>query len=506
VPLSQTSDASGGEKGSDDFLTHLLQDLPKYGMAQIALLMNGLLLVPALTHTFSPGVYGDFVICSSVISVGILSGPGWLQQAILRFYPVYEKSGTGHLFLNWAAGMSLRMGLFIAGPAAFLLWRMKSLVRPDLRSLLWLSLAVMVLFGFFSTISTFLRSMRKMKAYAWSQSVYEFSQLILGLGAVFLVQRKISSFFWAWMVSALVVDLWLWFRLDLRLPAVARPHPPKGLSTRELMSYGYPLVVTQLLTQLLLFADRYVLDFFRGPRAVGLYSLGFLVGQLPLGLILTLVMSASYPLIMRSWEQQTEERTVENIRLILRYYVLLGVPSCVGLWALARPIIRLFASPEYAFAARTVPWVAAAFFLSGLAQFALVNAHLKKRTVLHATVAGLALVVNVALNLVLIPRYDFYGAAIALFLAFVFYNLMAWWLGMRLLRLSLPWGSFGRTLGSVVVMGAFLWLLLNWANYRFWFSLVPVGVVIYFLALYGLGEFSDHEKQTLINLALRRRG
>jgi len=508
VPVSEEAAPLSVTKPPGSFLTHLAQDLPNYGLAQIVLFLSGLLVVPVIAHLFPPNAYGDYVICSSLIDLVVLIIVGWLPSAILRFYPVYEKSGAAGCFVKWSAGATLYTTLAVAGLGALLLWRMSPFLRQELRLMLWLTLPLVVLHGTFSVISTFLRTMRRVATYAWAQILYKSIQMAVGIVWVFLVRRQISSFFGAWIVSGVVVNVWIWS--NLRSRAHMKPEARVGsiISGKELFVYGYPLVFTLVFAQLLLVGDRYVLDILKNSYAVGLYSLGFLVGQIPQSMVFAPLMSACYPLLMHSWEHEPAERTGQNLRLIVRYYVLLAMPACAGIWALARPIIAVFGSEAYAQASETVPWIAAAFFLSGLAQFVLITAHLTKKTALHAIAVASSFVLNLSLNFLLIPHFSYRGSAIALFGSMVFYNLIAWRFCARLVPLSLPWGSFARITGGALVMGVILAFYLRWVGTRattLSFAFIPVAVAIYFAALIMFGEFSRQEARALESLIPWRR-
>jgi O-antigen/teichoic acid export membrane protein len=375
--------------------------------------------------------------------------------------------------------------------------------RPDLLTMLWLTIPITICFSLYTVTSTYLRSMRRLKLYSWSQALYEISYLVLGLVWAVLVRRTILSFMWAWLGAGAVVNLWMWYALDLHRAKWLRGVRRVG-SLREMLHYGFPLVLTQLLTNFLLFTDRYMLEFFQNSSAVGLYSLGFVVGQLPLMVLFTLVVSASYPLIMHSHEADTKEQTAENLRNVVRYYVMLGLPAAAGVWLLARPIVRVFSSSDYTAATAVVPWVAASFFLSGLAQFPLINAHLVKKTGVQAGVVALAFIVNAALNLALLPRYSFMGACVALAGSMAFFAAVSWWVGLRLLPLPMPWPTVARATIGVTFMSAVLWTVMHFVPFvrgGWGLLLAPVGAAAYFAMLYCIGEFGRGPRRTLASAA-----
>jgi len=99
---------------------------------------------------------------------------------------------------------------------------------------------------------------------------------------------------------------------------------------------------------------------------------------------------------------------VKGLDIIL----IVGMPICVGLLVLAEPIIRLiYRPPEYVHAVPALQWLAVGLLLlyvNSILGVTLVSLNKERKLTL---VAGLALVVNLSLNLALIPPFQHVGAA-----------------------------------------------------------------------------------------------
>lgn len=496
-PVNESRSKAAEPVGS--FRKTLLQDCGKYALSQGAVIVNGLVLIPAITHLFPPAVYGDYVLCSSVINVGLLILVGWLAQGTLRFYPAFERDGRQQFFLDGTATVAL----MAAGAAAIVgvpvILVLSHWMRSELAQLLLYTLPVTIAYSLYYVTSIYLRSARMLKLYVRTQIAGATVQPALGFLAL-LVWRDIRAYFIVWLLSLCVLNVWIWLQL--------KPKPFWWAKVREyrpghLFSYGFPLVVSQLLTQVLLFADRYILEVVRNPREVGLYSLGFTIGQLPLNMLFTIEMAAVYPLVMRSWEQGSREETAHNIGVGMRYFILIVFPSLVGLSLLGRSIVAVSSSKDYASAAFVVPWVAASFFLSGLSQFPLMHTHLKKRPSMQTWVMAFAAVENVVLNLLFIPRYGYYGAAVALLLSMMVLNIVSWIIGARLMQICFPFASLGRSAAASSLMALVLWAGMSFGHatgriWNFWLIL-PAGLV-YFLVLYLIGEGEPGERAAVRRL------
>ncbi|HKF49239.1 MAG TPA: polysaccharide biosynthesis C-terminal domain-containing protein [Terracidiphilus sp.] len=505
-PVDETQRRGPGPTGS--FRKLLVQDCGKYVLSQGALVVNGLVLIPALTHLFPPAVYGDYVLCSSFVNLGMLALSGWLAQGTLRFYPAYERDGREQFFLDGTATVALIAAGLAAIVGVPVILVLAHLIRAELAQLLWFTLPVTLAYSLYYVFSIYLRSARRLALYVRTQIAGAIIQPGLGLLAL-LVWRDIRAYFIVWLLSLCALNAWIWLRLKPR-PFWLRKL--REFSAGRLFAFGFPLVLSQLLTQVLLFADRYILEAVRNPREVGLYSLGFTVGQLPVNMLFNIEMAALYPLLMRSWERGSPEEAVRDNGVGVRYYFLIVIPSLVGLCLLSRSIVSLFSSREYSAASTVVPWVATSFFLSGLSQFPLLYTQLLKKPAIQTWVMAFAAVENVVLNLILIPRYGYYGAAVALLLSMVVLNIVSWTIGAKLLPISLPFVSLGRAAVCTGFMAAFLWACMSFGHSTgrardLW--LIPPAILVYFAVLYLSGEYEPGERAAIrrfLHGITRRRG
>src|SRR5438309_7422666 len=111
-----------------------------------------------------------------------------------------------------------------------------------------------------------------------------------------------------------------------------------------------------------------------------------------------------------------------------------------------------------------------------------------------------SLVVNVALNLVLIPPYGYLGAAAASTITEAALFAGGWWM-LRRQRLPLSViGSSGRVIASASIMGVAVYLIRSWP-----LALVVIaGAAVYSAALLALRTF-DAEEWSILRSGLKAR-
>ena len=94
------------------------------------------------------------------------------------------------------------------------------------------------------------------------------------------------------------------------------------------------------------------------------------------------------------------------------------VMLAAGLSAVAGDLVALLTTPEFHGAAQVVPWIVIGALLQGVYQLTSVGLSITKRTEYYPIATGIAAVVSVSANLVLIPRFGIMGAAWANMLAY----------------------------------------------------------------------------------------
>jgi O-antigen/teichoic acid export membrane protein len=159
--------------------------------------------------------------------------------------------------------------------------------------------------------------------------------------------------------------------------------------------------------------DTVLLQAFRGAAAVGLYGVAYRFIDSFL-FVAWGVTNASLPRIARAATGAARARALEvTAAVMLAFYVPLAVLS---LFCSRWMVVTLF-SERYAAAAPAVPWLTSAALPYALAYVARVSAIVAGRRRAILAIATFGLAANVAVNLVVIPRYGFVGAAVTTFVS-----------------------------------------------------------------------------------------
>ena len=262
---------------------------------------------------------------------------------------------------------------------------------------------------------------------------------------------------------------------------------------REMNRFGIPLVPTALFLWLTNFSDRFFLLKLADATEVGLYSVGVRIAS-AMVLLLTAFRMA-WPAFAFSISDDDEAK--RTYAWVLTYLVALTAWVATGLTLLAPWLVRLLTNPDFYDASDVVgPLTFAAVAFAGYIVIA-IGVGRARRTQFNWVITGVAAVVNVALNLILIPPYGMMGAAIATVAAYVVMFLgMGWWY-QRIYPVAYQW----RRVCTAALVGVALVALGKLVG-----GGLPVAIVLslaYPLALVPVGFYLPVERKRLRALVAR---
>jgi O-antigen/teichoic acid export membrane protein len=204
---------------------------------------------------------------------------------------------------------------------------------------------------------------------------------------------------------------------------------------REMNRFGIPLVPAALALIAVNFSDRFFLVHLASLDEVGLYEIGVRIAS-AMVLLLTAFRMA-WPAFAYSIEDDAEAK--RTYAFVLTYLVVVASWLALALGLLAPWLVRLLTQPEFYEGERVVAPLA----FGGMAYAAYIVMAIgvgrAKRTQFNWVITGFAAVVNVALNLILIPPYGIMGAAVATVASYVVMFLGMTWYAQRVFPTPYQW-------------------------------------------------------------------
>lgn len=438
-----------------------------------AVLAIGAVSITITTRYLGAAGYGSFALAFALLQmIGVLSDAGLTAVVVREISREPERTAT---LVGNALVVRLALGLAVVIAAALLALVLP--YSPDVRHAIVIA-GVPFLFG---VASASLAAVFQARLQMRRAAVADVAGRLAGFGALVSVVALDAGFLAVVASTAVGAGVTLAVTVLLVRPLVAvRPRADRAV-WRELLVASIPIGITLAVTEVYFRADTFILSIFRSLEEVGGYSLAYRVFEL-LAVFPAIVMTSAYPLLSRfvSTRRDAAARIADAAADV---FLAFGIPLAAAGLVLAPELVRLVAGDGFEEAdtpLRLLLCAAAPAWISGLLGYALIAGH-RQRLVLRLSLV--ALLVNLALNLALVPSYGA-NAAAAVALGCELMLVTGGWLLVRAQlgiapRLRMLW----RALVAAAVMGGGLW----WQREASLALLIPGGAAIYAAALAAVG-------------------
>jgi O-antigen/teichoic acid export membrane protein len=216
-----------------------------------------------------------------------------------------------------------------------------------------------------------------------------------------------------YLVIQAVVLSWLAVHI-LRTHPVSRP-TLDGLPA--LILFSLPLVAVALQFAVVEFADRFFVAYYLGLEATGSYTTGYQIAS-GLQVFVTPFTFLLPAIIAKKWDLGQRAAVGRVLTDSAAVFVGVSVPVILVFGAYGRPLLRLLSNAAIADRAGTVLLViSGSYLLYGVFVIAALILYATKRSASYAALWIASVVANLALNVLLIPRFGIDGAAVATFAA-----------------------------------------------------------------------------------------
>lgn len=384
-----------------------------YGLGDMIVKAINFLLIPLYARHLAPDEYGVYslVLTFQFILVVIL-GLGF-SSAIFKVYNDVDSEdekneviSTALIFLSGWGILAIAVFYFSSGFIAELIW--SSTERAILLKLLFAA----VFFDMFRLLALALLRAREQPV---SYSIINIVNLLVLVGLniwnVAIRQRGVQGILESLLTASILISISLGIILFRKIGfrfSVAR--------LKALLNFGIPLVPSGVAAWGLSATSIYFIHHYWNETEVGYFGLGFRFGAILNMLLVRPFRTAWLPFM---FSIQKEERANRVYSLALTYFVLAGSFVFLGLSVLGREIVTLAATTKYLDGYHIIPYIALAYLFYGMYNTVDVGVLVTSRTKIYALVTICAAILQIGLNLILVPRFGISGAAVGMMLSYM---------------------------------------------------------------------------------------
>jgi len=430
------------------------------------------------TRLLSPEIYGKYALVIAAVGFADAAIFHWLRLGLLRFLPAYHNNREVFLS-NVVIGLIGLMVLSgcVAGVALIFT------NDPAMRALLALGLGLLWIQALFMLNLELARSQLSPISYGLmttSKAAVSFAigsmLAYAGFGAYGLLFGLI--------IGMLLPVLW---QMGREWKGIRFSYVDTQIF-RKLLIYGMPLTVTFILGAVISSSDRFILGWYLGADATGLYSVAYDLSTHTISMLMMVVNLAAYPLALYALENKGKDAARHQLSKNATLLMAVSFPAVAGFALLAPNITEVVLGESFQKTSEAlIPVIVVASMIAGLKSFYFDLAfQFARYTMGQVWVTLVAALMNILLNFWLIPIYGLMGAAYATLVAYVTALLLSAWFGRKVFILPFPKKDFIKTLAAVTCM---IMVLIHFMEFRGGVALVAqviLGMGVYTILLWLL--------------------
>jgi O-antigen/teichoic acid export membrane protein len=279
------------------------------------------------------------------------------------------------------------------------------------------SAPLVILSSLESSLKDYFRARLRIVAF----SLFQIIQTILYVAAVCLVLISgygLLQVIWAWLVVKLLFLLfsaaYLFYvkDIDLRSPYI----PFAELS--QLIQYGVPLMIGGLGSWFIQLGDRWIIGYYLDAAQVGIYNAAYTLAAV-ISALGSPFWSPLYPLMAAAFNKNESLTLKRTCRLYMNAYCFLGFPAFFGLCILSNDLITEIGTQSFSSSPLIFFFIAGGILADQITTVGYYLSYILEKTkFVRNLMLGTALL-NLIINLLLVPHIGILGAALATFLAYI---------------------------------------------------------------------------------------
>lgn len=259
---------------------------------------------------------------------------------------------------------------------------------------------------------------------------------------------------------------------------------------KSLLKKALPFGLAFVFGSIYFYIGSVMLSKIRGNEEVAVYSAAYNLA-LAILFIPTVYTNAIYPVLSRYYKESKENLKILYERSF-KYLYIIGLPISAGTYFLAGRIINFLYGEAYAnsiIALQIISWYMFIKFLNFLLGTVLSSIDRQNKRMLGQ---GMTAAFNVLLNLLLIPKIGFIGAAWATFATEIFLFVLYYWYVSK----GLYFYNFGRIILKPLMAALVMFLVIKFAGLGLVLTII-VSALSYFAALLLLKVIDNDDRKII---------
>ncbi|WP_214769011.1 oligosaccharide flippase family protein [Exiguobacterium sp. s133] len=253
--------------------------------------------------------------------------------------------------------------------------------------------------------------------------------LSFNLILLYIYRLGIEGYYISLIVSGTLIIIFYIVLLKIDLSYLLKK--PNIALRKKMFNYSFPMIPNSLSWWVSNTSDKYVLNYFSGVSVTGLYSMAYKVPSL---------LNTITSIFMQAWQissvEEFEKGRIESFSKVYRTLFSINILVCSALIIFAKPISLIMFGETFKEAFYFVPILLVAYFFNGLASYlgTIYTSAMLTRFLFYSTAYGGIL--NIFLNIFLIPSYGAYGASFATLFSYMLIWIIRLYHSKKIVKIS----------------------------------------------------------------------
>ncbi len=411
----------------------------------------GLISFPIFTRILTQEEYGIMSFVATTIALVVAIAKGGLSGGIVRFYTEYNDTQdqraifSSTIFFRGLISVSISVVLYLVVlqfAPAYLGFREAYIPY----------LTIMSVYVFIHPMNMIVQNVLQISGktilYNIILVIERGCPILFSILMILYVRRQFSGYFIGLVLGeacvSLVLFAWFFSKYNVNIRKVS------GSLALALFGFGFPLLLSEISYLLLSYVDRYLILAFQGEGALGIYSVGHNMAFYLSAVIMFSLTSSMVPLYITTYKNEGREKTEAFLSKVTHYMLIVLIPAWFGYLAVSRDLFIALASPKYESAATFSAIILLGSFCFGMNSLFSAGLFLQKKTKQMSAILFVGFVINISMNLLLLPKYGLMGAAIASLVGYIIVVTLTVFFSTRYIAIKI---SMAHTLYYCVLSG-----------------------------------------------------
>jgi len=471
-----------------------IKDVGIIGITQILTTLGAFFLLPVITKTlgsYDYGIWSQINVTISLLTPFALLG---LSMSIVRFLSaekdvnIIRESFHSVLFFVALTGMLISILVFVISD-----W-LASFLFQDINTSYFIKIgSFLIFFSALDQITMFyFRIFRQISKYAFLSIFNSFGRLVL-----ILILVKMGFGLFGVISATLIVHIFVIVVGILLITSQIGFSVPKFTYLHSHLKYGLPLTPNSAIRWITSSSDKYILGFFMGLNAVGIYAAAYAIGNI-ISFFVSPIQLILFPALSKAYDTQNLSEVNGYLEYSLKYFLLFAIPSAFGISVLAKPILKIMTTEEFVSGSIVIPFIAFGIIFEGVYQISINVTHMVKKTQYNIVFLSIGAIFNLILNIILIPLFGLVGAAVSTLMAYFLMCAVSVFFSQKYVQFNIDWLFISKSFLSSLVM-ALVILTYNPETFIGIIMAIGLGFTIYCLLIILLKGVEIRELKSIIH-------